>query len=45
MCTTIRKMEERMHMSFTTGQIFGCVHPYASTHRDYGLSIGKGAES
>ena len=44
MCT-IREFGERMHKEFTTGQILGFVHPYASTHRGHGHSIGKGAES
>ena len=44
MCT-IRKSGERMHKEFTTRQIPGLVRHYASSHRSYGHSIGKGAES
>jgi len=44
MCA-IRESGECMHKEFTTGQIFGFVHPYASTHGGHGHSIGKGAES
>lgn len=44
MCT-IRKVEERMHMEFTTELIVGFVHPYAGMHRGHGRSIVKGAES
>ena len=42
---TIRKSGERMHKEFTTGQIRGFVHLYASTHLGHGHSIEKGAES
>ena len=44
MCT-IGEFVERMHKEFTTGQILGFVHHYASTHRGHGHSIDKGAES
>lgn len=42
---TIRELGERMHKEFTTGQIFGSVDRYASTHRGHGHSIEKGAVS
>ena len=42
---TIREFAERMHKEFTTGQIRGFVHPYASTHRGHNHLIEEGAES
>ena len=42
---TIRESAERMHKQFTTGQIVGFVDRCASTDRDHGHSIGKGAAS
>ena len=42
---TIRKFGERMHKEFTTGQVLGRVHPYASTHRGHRHSIEEGAKS
>ena len=44
MCA-IRQFGKRMHTEFSTGQISGFVHPYASMHRGHGYSIMKGAES
>jgi len=44
MCT-IREFEERVHNEFATGQIFGFVHPYTSTHRGHGQSIDRGGTS
>lgn len=43
MCT-IQEFEERAHKEFATRQILGFEHSYASTDRDYGHSIEKGAE-
>ena len=41
----IREFGECMHNDFTTGQILGFVHRYASTHRGHGPSIEEEAES
>ncbi|HLE93509.1 MAG TPA: hypothetical protein VI543_02875 [Sulfuricaulis sp.] len=44
MCT-IREFANRVHKEFTTEQILGFVHAYASTDRGHVQSIEKGAES
>jgi len=44
MCT-IREFGDRVYKEFTTGQILGFVHPYASTHRGHNHLIEEGAES
>jgi TPP-dependent pyruvate/acetoin dehydrogenase alpha subunit len=44
MCT-IREFAERVHKALASGQVFGFVRRYASTHRGHSHSIEQGAQS